>query len=420
MSDTDTAIIRFETAAKQAAERIRNWPRKKVLLFHHNDADGLTSGAILSRALKRAGFFLSGHCLEKPYPAILKKIFSNSGELIVFADFAGRIAPLISQLNTGKNLVLIVDHHPALPSTDPMVINLDTELYGLKGDRDISASTACFSFAGALDPSNTDLAWLALVGAVGDGFGINGRLTGPNRSVAEIARKQGMADFHIADGKEEWVLNTLFPRSPISVTDLAAILDTLGGAGYYSNGPLTGVRMLLKGLSETTVKRAQELAALKKRVFSDEIDRIETYGMNRSARIQWVDVENRFTPMGVKMIGLFCQEIRGLPFIDPDRYILGAMDLPAEVPDFGSMGGRLSKLSMRLPPAMEAAVQRGKLPGADTFFPEATTSLGGFSDACHSKAAATVLDRGMIERLVDEMEQRLSYFLNCHNPRTAD
>ena len=63
---------------------------------------------------------------------------------------------------------------------------------------------------------------------------------------------------------------------------------------------------------------------------------------------------------------------------------------------------------MRLPPALEAAVRKGQAPGVDTFFPEATTALGGFSDACHSLAAATVLDQGRIEALVDKMEHLLS------------
>lgn len=407
MNDPDTAIIKFDAALKEAAERIRKWPEKAVRLFHHNDADGLTSGALLSKALKRAGFSVARYCLEKPYPAVLKKALSESGRLIFFADFAGRIAPLIAELNAGKNLVVIVDHHPATFSHDPYVINLDTELYGLKGDRDISASTACFRFAMALDPANDDLAWLALVGAVGDGFGINGRLTGQNRETAETTQNQGMADLLTLADNEEWVLNTFSPWPPISAAKLADVLDTLGGAGYYSQGAEIGISLLIDGWSEPALNLAAKLADRTKQSFFNEIRRIETSGMKRSPHIQWVNVENRFSPMGVKMIGLFCQQLRTLPFIDPDRYILGVMDLPDSVPGFGPMGGRFSKLSMRLPPALEEIVRKGKAPGVDTFFPEATTTLGGFSDACHSLAAATILNRGRIEELVWEMERRL-------------
>ena len=108
-----------------AIEEVRRMPEKVVQVFHHNDSDGLTSGAILTRAFEREGFEVRRFCLEKPYPAVLEKVYEQSGKLIVFADFAGRIAPLLSELNQGRNLTLILDHHVAEPSTDPRVINLD-------------------------------------------------------------------------------------------------------------------------------------------------------------------------------------------------------------------------------------------------------------------------------------------------------
>src|SRR5512137_1396878 len=153
-------------AMEQAIGEVRRWPEKTVQVFHHNDADGLTSGAILTRALEREGFKVQRSCLEKPYPAVLKKVYEQEGRLIIFADFAGRIAPMISELNKGRNLTLILDHHVAEASTDPMVHNLDPDLFGLKGDRDISGSTTCYLFAVTMDAANHDLATVAAIGAV--------------------------------------------------------------------------------------------------------------------------------------------------------------------------------------------------------------------------------------------------------------
>ncbi len=133
-------------------KEVRQWPKKEVQIFHHNDSDGLSSGAILTRTFERAGFGVRRFCLEKPYPALLQKVYKQEGGIIVFADFAGRIAPILSDLNRGRNLTLILDHHVAEPSTDPKVHNLDPCLYGLKGDRDISGSTTCYLFANTLDP----------------------------------------------------------------------------------------------------------------------------------------------------------------------------------------------------------------------------------------------------------------------------
>jgi len=100
-------------AMDRAISAIENRADRDVEVLHHNDADGLSSGAILTRAFERKGFSVHRVCLEKPYPAVLERIFEDQDRLIVLTDFAGRIAPLISDLNRGRNLVLILDHHKA-------------------------------------------------------------------------------------------------------------------------------------------------------------------------------------------------------------------------------------------------------------------------------------------------------------------
>jgi len=119
-------------AMEKAIGEMRNWPDRAVHLFHHNDSDGLSSAAILTRALEREGYEVRRLCLEKPYPEVLEKVYSGKGRILVFADFAGRIAPLLSRLNGSRNLTLILDHHVAEAAADPRVHNLDPDLFGLK------------------------------------------------------------------------------------------------------------------------------------------------------------------------------------------------------------------------------------------------------------------------------------------------
>jgi len=116
-------------AMEVAIAEIDRWPDKRVQILHHNDADGLSSGAILTRAFERKDFDVHRVCLEKPYPAVLEKVFENKERLIILTDFAGRIAPLISDLNRGRNLVLILDHHKAEKPTDDRVHLLDPEVF---------------------------------------------------------------------------------------------------------------------------------------------------------------------------------------------------------------------------------------------------------------------------------------------------
>lgn len=394
--------------AMQATVRdLEKWPRKQIRLFHHNDSDGLTSGAILTRAFERAGFTVQRSCLEKPYPKVLGKIFEQEDELIVFADFAGRIAPMISGLNAGRNLTIILDHHKASPAADPMVRNLDPELFGLKGDRDITASTTCYLFACQMDPANQDLAPVAALGAVGDGFFVDGRLVSENRKVAEEAARQGCLEIRETTEGEEYILKTA--RGPVRCAELGAYLDTLGGAGYYQDGPDMGIRVCLEGADAASDEMLKKLEITQKRVFEDQIRRLRRGGdLKSSTRTQWFQVGERFSPMGVKMIGVFCEMYRNADFFDPAKFIAGFQVIPNHIPGFGDIRFDEVKISMRVSDRLQADIQAGRIPGLDTFLPEATARLGGFSDACHSLTAATTVAIGRESALIEEMEKILA------------
>ena len=389
-------------AMQAAIGELRQWPEKSVQVFHHNDADGLTSGAILTRLFERQGFEVRRFCLEKPYPAVLNKVYQQQGSLLVFADFAGRIAPLLSDLNRGRNLTLILDHHVASPSTDPKVINLDPDLFGLKGDRDISASTACYLFAVTMDPANRDLAQIAAVGAVADGFFVDGRLVSQNRDVALEAVQQGRMEIRPHGAAEQYLLPG--PNGPLPCIELGDYLDLLGGVGYYQHGPDMAVRVCLEGVSPDSDRMVEELKAVRTRLFDEEIARLRSGELHQAPHIQWFNVEKRFFPMGVKMIGAFCDAIRDTDLIDPRKYLAGFQVIPDDIPGFDGLAFDEVKISMRVSPYMEGEIRAGRAMGLNIMLPEATTRLGGFSDACHSLTAATTVGIGKEEALINEME----------------
>ena len=392
-------------AMKQAIQEVKKWPEKTVQVFHHNDADGLTSGAILTRALERLGLKVQRFCLEKPYPAVLKKVYEQDGRLIIFADFAGRIAPLLSELNKGRNLTLILDHHVAEASTDPRVFNLDPDLFGLKGDRDISASTTCYLFAVTLDPVNRDMAHIATVGAVGDGFFVDGQLVSQNREVALEAVKQGLIEIKKLKTGEQYLLTN--PTGQISCTEQGDYLDILGGVGYYQKGPDMGVKVCLEGVSAESDRMVEKLKGIRAKIFSEETTRLRGGELIKSAHIQWFHVEKRFFPMGVKMIGAFCDAIKDTNLIDPEKYLAGFQIIPDEIPGFKAIQFDEVKISMRVSPFMEGEIRSGRAMGLNILLPEATNRLGGFSDACHSLTAATTVAIGKEETLIQEMEKIL-------------
>ena len=391
---------------QNAIEQVRCWPAKEVRVFHHNDSDGLSSGAILTRAFERAGFRVHRFCLEKPYPALLQKVYEQEGEIIVFADFAGRIAPMLSDLNRGRNLTLILDHHVAEAATDPRVHNLDPDLYGLKGDRDISGSTTCYLFAHTLDPANRDLAYIAAIGAVGDEFFVDGCLVSENRDVTLEAVKQGRMEIKKQQVGERYFLNT--PAGQVPCDEFGAYLDTLGAAGFYQNGPDMGVKVCLEGTSPQSDRMLQGLKSVQARAFEEEIKRLQAGALKKTQHIQWFHVADRFRPMGVKMIGVFCDAIKNTEQIDPGRYLAGFQIIPNEIPRFGPIPLNDVKISMRVAAQLETEIRAQRAMPLDILLPEATRKLGGFSDACHSLTAATTVAIGKEEQLIEEMEKILS------------
>ena len=112
--------------------------------------------------------------------------------------------------------------------------------------------------------------------------------------------------------------------------------------------------------------------------------------------------------MGVKMVGAFCDAIRTTDLIDPRKYLAGFQVVPDEIPDFGAIRFDQVKVSMRVAPSMEGEIRAGRAMGLNVLLPEATTRLGGFSDACHSLTAATTVAIGKEDQLIAEMETILN------------
>jgi hypothetical protein len=129
--------------------------------------------------------------------------------------------------------------------------------------------------------------------------------------------------------------------------------------------------------------------------------------MINTQHIQWFHVQQRFFPMGVKMIGAFCDAIKDTDLVDPKKYLAGFQVIPDEIPGFEPIRFNQVKISMRAARPLEEQIRAKRVLGLNTFLPEATSRLGGFSDACHSLTAATTVAIGKEEALIAEMEKIL-------------
>jgi hypothetical protein len=376
-----------------------------VTLIHHNDADGLTSAAVLQTCLTRAGFSVRRICIERVHPPIVDRIHEQFPSTIFYVDLGGQAAPLISDANKGRRTTLILDHHHPHKPTDPKVLNISTEFFGLSGDMDISASTAAYFFALELDSGNRDLAYIGVLGAVGDEHDREGALIKDNRDALMDAVVQGDVEIETnADGNEKYLLTRFGGQIPMAL--LAISVTTLGGVGYYSDGPDLGVRVCLEGLFEEAERRLEELREIQQKAYEETSARLMRDGFRETKYIQWFTVGDDFSPMGVKIIGEYCWDIRNDAFIDPEKYIVGFQNMAPKIPGLGVFDWSQTKVSMRLPTSLERKILVDRtMPGLSYLVPEAARQVGGSIDACHDYTAATIVDIGKEEALIAAMDK---------------
>jgi single-stranded-DNA-specific exonuclease len=381
---------------------------RDVTLVHHNDADGLTAGAILETALNRDKYKVKRIALERIHPPIVERIHDlAAGNPVLYTDLAGRAAPTICEVNRDRSFTLILDHHPAEESTSDKVLNLSSERFGLSGEDEISAATAATMFATVLSDKNLDLRYLGVIGAIGDSHDRGGKLISYNREALVDAVERGdIAIKSISDEKEEYALTRFGGEIPL--TPFSKSLTVLGAAGYAMGGPEIAIRACFQGQNAEYVDKLSEMNSLKEQMFTKVLTKLKSGGLKITPHHQWFVVGNGFAPMGVKIIGEFCMDIRDEQFMDPSKYIAGFQDMPTEVPGLGTFEWDLAKVSMRVPTPLGQMIIEENMPGLDWLLPEAAEKVDGTIDACHGYAAAALIPHGREEELIEVMDELLS------------
>lgn len=386
-------FLDFEKKAAAAISELRRVKPEKIRLVHHDDADGLCSGAVVRVALEREGFGVEAFCLEKVYPEVVEDVHKAEGGAIFYCDIGSAHTDLISELNSGRNFTVILDHHHNPPKvTDARVFDLNLERFGFEGDSEFSGATCCYLFAGVLNGANVDLSYLALVGS----REIPGDYVGLNKTVLDEAVKAGVVK--VEGNKIEIV------KLKMRVDDFFAKLQILGAVGYYEGGPELGVEAALNGVSAEVKKRVDEWEAKRKSVNRRVLGWLSKKRLNETVRLQWFDVGDMYRGMGTKVIGQFCSFLsyQGR-LIKPDKYILGFMNVPPTVPGWsGRLKRSLVKVSVRVPKRLRELIDADKVPSAVDLVTKASEGFG-IPDG-HKYAANVVIPADKKDELVKRAE----------------
>jgi len=387
----------FNQKANEAIEELEAAKPKEAMIIHHDDADGLCSAAITKRALEREEIKVKTFCLEKVYTEVIEDLHSKAGQTIFYVDIGSPHADLISKYNKGRNLTIILDHHDPKPSKDPKVLDLNLEHFGFKGETDFSGATCCYLFAKALNNANQDLSYLALVGSceIPQGF------LGINKTVLDEALKNGIAQ---QKGK-----NYEITKFKIRIHSLFSKLQILGAVGYYEGGPEIGINVCLKGLSKEAKDRVNALETRRKEVNRRLLGRLYRERLEETEHIQWFDAGSMYAGMGVKVIGQFCSFLSyKARLIKPNKYILGFVDVPREIPGWGKPEGNFVKGSIRMPKIMQSQIEEGKLLGTVNLLDKASEGFG-IADG-HQYAASVVVPTDKKQVLIENAEKVIRPF----------
>ena len=128
---------------------------------------------------------------------LVDSLVEENPALTVFCDFGSGYVDLISEKMSSD--IIILDHHLPQETTQDNIIHVNPMLHGIDGARNIAASGICYLFAKEVNTKNIDLAYLGLVGALGDqqDKGEQKSLTGLNNLIEKDAEENHQLMKHI-------------------------------------------------------------------------------------------------------------------------------------------------------------------------------------------------------------------------------
>lgn len=189
-------ISDFKRSCREIAEEFRQINKQEnIRVISHLDADGISSAALIAKALNRENRPYSITILQQIKAEDVKRFSAEDEKNFVFTDLgSNQISQFLNYFN-GKR-VFILDHHEPEKSKNTLdsellktknIYHLNPHLFSINGSTQISGSGVAYYFVKELNKENEDLAHIALIGALGD---IQEPLSSTlNSEIVELAKK---------------------------------------------------------------------------------------------------------------------------------------------------------------------------------------------------------------------------------------
>ncbi len=177
--------------ARKAKEVIDSCPGQ-IRVVSHYDADGISSAAIITRALVRDGKDFHLSFVQQMSEELLSEIRDEKRDAVIFLDLgSGYLDDIKKYLKDSR--VIICDHHQPEGTPGGNMIEINSISSGIDGN--IAGAGVTYLMARTMSVMNKDLSALAIVGAIGDSqidsVGKDWGLNGLNREILKDAESQG-------------------------------------------------------------------------------------------------------------------------------------------------------------------------------------------------------------------------------------
>jgi RecJ-like exonuclease len=188
----DTALSYFHDKITDSIKSGKN-----ISVITHLDCDGITSGSIVTKSLIRSGAKCTVRTVTEFNKNLVDRMKNDSREFHIITDLGGGFA---KELDVGLNdNWIVVDHHqiPDEEFDNERVIN--AWKYDIDGGLEVSAGGMAYLVSKALHKENMDLAWIAVVAALGDrqDQGEKKSFSGINLDIASTAKKNGQVEIDL-------------------------------------------------------------------------------------------------------------------------------------------------------------------------------------------------------------------------------
>ena len=180
----------FKKAVAEAAAEFGALSRQgRVRIISHLDADGISACSIIIRALNRRSMKYAVSIVQQVDEWLVSQLAKENNDVIIFTDIGAGQLMLISKY-LSKKKVFVLDHHPPEGEGHEGLVHVNPHLFGIDGSTEISGAGIAYLFAEALDKKNSDMAHIAIIGAIGDVQEDKG-FKQLNMKILETAKKSG-------------------------------------------------------------------------------------------------------------------------------------------------------------------------------------------------------------------------------------